>query len=77
MKNSNDSLNSSTVEAGTLSMKHMLDNLGPNPLTKKNERLLWDKKTKGFCHLFEAYLRSRTTPKLDWYAVSLAACADW
>jgi UTP--glucose-1-phosphate uridylyltransferase len=53
-------------------MKHMLDNLGPNPLNRKAERILWDKKTKGFCHLFEAYLKSRSAPKLDWYA--LFAC---
>lgn len=51
-------------------MKHMLDNLGPNPLNKKAERITWDKKTKGFCQLFEAYLKSRNAPKLDWDSVS-------
>ena len=51
-------------------MKHMLDNLGPNPLSKKAERLLWDKKTRGFCQLFEAYLKSRSATKLDWDRIS-------
>jgi hypothetical protein len=61
------SVDPSTVDGGTLSMKHMLDNLGPNPISKKTERIAWDKKTKGFCHLFEAYLTSRSSPKIDWY----------
>lgn len=54
-----------TVESGTASMKHMLDNLRPNDSAKKVQ---WDKKTKGFCQLFEAYLKSRSAPKIDWYS---------
>jgi len=64
------SVDPSTVDAGTLSMKHMLDNLGPNPISKKSERAEWDKKTRGFCHLFEAYLTSRSAPKIDWDGIS-------
>lgn len=53
-------------------MRLMLDNLGPNPVTKKNERVQWDKRTKGFCYLFEAYLRSRISHGLvvDWDKIS-------
>jgi len=59
-----------TVESQTASMKHMLDNLGPNTILKKDERAAWDKKIKGFCQLFEAYLKSRNSPKVDWDKIS-------
>lgn len=58
------SVDALTVESGTASMRHMLDNLRPTDSSKAAQ---WDKKTKSFCQLFEAYLRSRNAAKIDWY----------
>lgn len=65
------SVDAITVESGTASMKHMLDNLRPADSSKKS---LWDKKTKGFCQLFEAYLKSRNATKIDWYFIQIVCC---
>lgn len=61
------SVDAITVESGTASMRHMLDNLRPADSGKK---IQWDKKTKGFCQLFEAYLKSRNATKIDWEKIS-------